>query len=262
VAKAPLRVGLIGYGAIGQEVTRLAADEPEITVVAALVRDAAKSRTVVGPEIVTTLAALLAAKPEVVVEAGGHAALAAHGPGVLRAGYDLVMVSVGAFAVPGLLEEVTAAAREGGSQARIASGAVGALDAIAAAALGGLDRVTHTTRKPAHTLLPPDEVAALTGAHELFRGPAREAALRFPESINVAAAVSLAGIGLDRTEVVMLADPTVTRNMHSITAEGAFGSLRFEIENVPSPTNPRTGILVAMSVLHTLRNRRDALIVG
>jgi len=253
VAKAPLRVGLIGYGAIGQEVTRLAADEPEITVVAALVRDAAKSRTVVGPEIVTTLAALLAAKPEVVVEAGGHAALAAHGPGVLRAGYDLVMVSVGAFAVPGLLEEVTAAAREGGSQARIASGAVGALDAIAAAALGGLDRVTHTTRKPAHTLLPPDEVAALTGAHELFRGPA---------SINVAAAVSLAGIGLDRTEVVMLADPTVTRNMHSITAEGAFGSLRFEIENVPSPTNPRTGILVAMSVLHTLRNRRDALIVG
>jgi len=171
------------------------------------------------------------------------------------------MVSIGAFAVPGVLEEIRAAARAGGSQAKIVSGAIGALDAIAAA-VGGLDRVTHTTRKPAHTLLPPDEVATLTEARELFRGPAREAALRFPESINVAAAVSLAGIGLDRTEVVMIADPTVARNIHIVTAEGAFGMLRFEIANVPSETNPRTGKLVAMSILHALRTRRATLIAG
>jgi len=172
------------------------------------------------------------------------------------------MVSVGAFAVPGVLDEMRAAAREGGSQAKIASGAIGALDAIAAAAVGGLDRVTHTTRKPAHTLLPPDEVATLTEARELFRGPAREAALRFPESINVAAAVSLAGIGLDRTEVVMIADPAVTRNIHIVTAEGAFGTLRFEIANVPSETNARTGKLVAMSIIHALRTRKATLIAG
>jgi len=260
--KAPLRVAMIGYGAIGQEVARLAADDADMQIVAALVRDPTKARMIAGPQLVTTLDALLAAMPEVVVEAGGHAALTTHGPGVLRAGCDLIMVSVGAFAVPGVLEGMHAAARAGDSQAKIASGAIGALDAIAAAAVSGLDRVTHTTRKPARTLLPPDEVATLTEARELFRGPAREAALRFPESINVAAAVSLAGIGLDRTEVVMIADPAVTHNIHIVTAEGAFGTLRFEIANVPSETNARTGKLVAMSIFHALRTRTATLIAG
>src|SRR5947207_1807680 len=84
-------------------------------------------------------------------------------------------------------------------------GAIGPLDAIASAAVGGVTRVTHTTRKPARALLPPEEAAALTTPRELFRGPAREGALCFPESINVAAAVSLAGLGLDRTEVCVIA---------------------------------------------------------
>jgi aspartate dehydrogenase len=125
-----------------------------------------------------------------------------------------------------------------------------------------LTRVTHITRKPANALLPPDEARALTAPRELFRGCAREGVLRFPESVNVAAAVSLAGIGLDRTELRVIADPALERNTHEVIAEGAFGELRFSIRNVPTQENPRTGELVAMSVLHCLRRRQAPLAIG
>lgn len=262
--RGPLRVGLIGLGTIGGSVARLAAYHApdQIAFVGALVHDDARERGSGLPPIFASAEALLAVEPDVVVEAGGHDALALHGPAILRAGCDLVMVSVGALARPEVYDAISAAARAGNSRAIVASGAVGALDAISSAALGGLDRVTHTTRKPPHTLLAPDEATALREAREIFRGSAREGALRFPESINVAAAVALAGIGLDRTEVCVIADPAVTRNQHEIVAEGAFGSLRFAIENVPSESNPKTGRLVALSIVQTLLRRRAALVIG
>jgi aspartate dehydrogenase len=175
---------------------------------------------------------------------------------------DLLMVSVGALAEPSVETAIVEAARAGHAQARVACGAIGALDAIAAAAVGGLERVTHTTRKPARTLLAAEDAAGLEGPREIFRGSARQGALLFPESINVAAAVSLAGIGLDRTEVRVIADPSVQRNQHEVVAEGTFGRLRFEIQNVPTDENPRTGRLVAMSLAHVLRARRPGLSIG
>jgi aspartate dehydrogenase len=264
VGTTPLRVGLIGLGAIGQAVTRLAGEQADgaVEMIGAVVRDPSRPRPDASVPVVPSVRALLALRPDVVVEACGHAGLKEHGPHVLRAGCDLIMVSVGVFAEPGVLEEMIAAAEAGRAQAKVASGAIGALDAIAAAAVGGLTRVTHTTRKPARTLMGAADAAALTEAREVFRGSAREGALKFPESINVAAAVSLAGIGLDRTEVCVLADPTIERNMHTVVAEGAFGRLQFDIQGIPTDENPRTGRLVAMSVMHTLLLRRAPIIVG
>jgi aspartate dehydrogenase len=161
-----------------------------------------------------------------------------------------------------LLEAIAEAARMGGAQARVVSGAIGAIDALAAAALDGLKRVTHTTRKPAIALLPGAEAARLVHAQLIFSGNAREAALRFPESMNVAAAVSLAGIGFDRTEVRILADPDCLVNRHEVVAEGAFGTFRFEIQNVPSETNPKTSRIVAASVVKSLLQRQSCLTVG
>ena len=135
------------------------------------------------------------------VELAGHAALRCHGPNVLRAGIDLLILAVGALADPDTERAIREAARAGRSRAIVVSGGIGGLDAIASASAGQLTRVTHYTRKPARALLPPDEASALQEPRELFAGSAREGALQFPESINVAAAVSLAGIGLDRTEV-------------------------------------------------------------
>jgi aspartate dehydrogenase len=264
VARDSLRVAFLGYGAVGQEAVRLAGEQTgaAIVPVGALVRDPAKSRPPGSPRIVTTLEALLAEGPEVVVEVAGHDGLRAHGPAILRAGHDLILVSVGALAEPVVERELLDAARAGGAQAKVASGAIGALDAIAAAAVDGLTRVTHTARKPPATLLDPAAAALLTAPREIFRGSARAGALRFPESINVAAAVALAGIGLDRTEVRVVADPAVERNQHEVVAEGRFGTLRFAIENVPSRANARSARLVAMSIVRTLLLRRSPLVIG
>lgn len=259
-----IRVGLIGLGAIGQRVISLIEDQgiTQIEIVGALVRDTQRPRSIQSIPLVATVTELLALRPEVVVEAAGHDALRQHGPAVLQSGCDLLFLGVGAFANPEVEKLITDAAIEGGGRARVVSGAIGALDAISAAAVGGIVSVTHTTRKPARTLLSADEAAKLTDAVEIFRGNAREAALLFPESINVAAAVSLAGIGLDKTEVCVFADPNVTRNRHEVEVEGEFGWLKFEIQGIPTEENPRTGRLVAMSVVRQLLLRRAPIMLG
>ena len=256
---SPLRVGLLGGGAIGQAVLGFMANYPnELAVAGVLCRRDVPA----GVMRVATLDALLALTPDVVVEAAGHAVVREHGVAVLAGGRDLVIVSVGALADAALERELRMAARDGGGRLVVASGAIGALDALAAAAIGGLEQVTHTTRKPPRSLLPPEEADALESPRELFNGSAREAALRFPESVNVAAAVSLAGLGFDRTIVRVIADPAVERNVHQVEASGAFGRFHFEIHNVPSAANPRSARLAAMSIVQTLRRRGAWLVVG
>jgi aspartate dehydrogenase len=257
-----MRVGFIGLGTIARGVLDLLQTSDRIDIVGALVAHPNKPRPGIHVRVCTRIEDLLALKPEVVVEVAGHAALRCHGPTVLRAGIDLLILGVGALAEPATEHAICEAARAGNSRAIIASGGIGGLDAIASASAGQLHSVTHITRKPARALMPPDEAAALKEPRELFSGSAREGALKFPESINVAAAVSLAGLGLDRTRVRVTADPTLDRNRHEVIAEGDFGRLRFEIENVPSADNPRTGRLVAMSVVQALRRRQARLIIG
>lgn len=259
-----MRVGFIGLGAIGQATVVLASEQygAALEPVGALVRDPARQRRPGMPPLVTTLQELLEYRPDVIVEVAGHEALREYGPAVLDAGLDLYFIAVGALADPQFETQFRAAAAASTAQARVVSGAIGALDALSAAAVGGLTQVTHTTRKPATTLLGPAEAAALTAPREMFRGPAREGALLFPESVNVAAAVSLAGIGLDRTELCVLADPTIDRNRHEVQAVGEFGLLRFEIENIPSRDNAKSARLVAMSIIRQLLNRRAPVVFG
>lgn len=257
-----MRVGLIGLGTIARGVLELLQPADHVDIVGALVAQPNKPRPGAHVRLCVRIEDLLALEPDVVVELAGHAALRCHGPTVLRAGIDLLVLAVGALAEPDTEHAMREAARAGNSHAFIVSGGIGALDAIASARAGRLTRVVHFTRKPARALLPPDEAATLREPRVLFAGSAREGVLRFPESINVAAAVSLAGLGLDRTEVRVVADPTVERNCHEVIAEGDFGRLRFEIENVPSADNPRTGRLVAMSVVHALRRRQSRLQIG
>jgi len=264
MAGHPLRVGYIGLGAIGQATVALAGERyaDQIESVVALVQDPRRPRRTGMPPPVTSVDELLSSEPDVVVEVAGHDALREHGPAVLAAGVDLYFIAVGALADSAFEQQFREAAEASAGQARVVSGAIGALDAISAAAVGGLSRVTHTTRKPATTLMSADEAALLTEAREMFRGPARDGALIFPESVNVAAAVSLAGIGLDRTELRVLADPTIDRNRHEVEAEGEFGYLRFEIQNVPSQDNARSARLVAMSIVHQLLNRSAPVVIG
>lgn len=261
-------VGLIGLGAIGGAVADAIADgrAGQTTLAAILLRDTAKVGHRGAPDRLVTsdVDRFLAAATDLVVEAAGHDALRAHGEAVLRAGKDLMLVSVGALADDALWERLVAAARGRQRRIHIVSGAIGGLDAIGAAAIGGLDFVEHTIRKPPASVLPAGEADAVQRggiARELFAGSAREAAPRYPENVNVALALSLAGIGMDRTRVRLVADPTVTRNTHDIVARGHFGELRITVQNVPTE-NPKTGRLTALSVIKAIRDLTADVVVG
>lgn len=265
---APLALGLIGYGAIGRPLAAavLAGAAGPVRLAAVLVREPARHTPAPEGAVLTDDPAEFLRRPlDLVVEAAGHAALRAHGEAVLAAGCDLMVVSVGAFADDALLERLLAAARRAGRQILVPSGAIAGLDVISAAAVGGLDEVRITTRKPpAAWRGTPGEAQALAASEPalLFEGPAREGVVLFPQNVNVAAALALAGVGLDATRMRVYADPTVTHNTHEVYARGAFGEVHLTLRNVPTPENPKTGRIVVMSVLKAVRNRRAALVVG
>jgi aspartate dehydrogenase len=195
------------------------------------------------------------------LDCAGHAGLAAHGPAALAAGIDVVTLSVGALADAALADRLAAAARAGGARLHLCSGAIGGLDALRAAAVGGLDHVRYTGIKPpagwagsaAEAVL---DLRALTAPATHFAGSARDAALGYPANANVAAAVALAGLGLDATEVALIADPAATGNTHLVAAAGAFGQLRFEITGQTLPGAPRSSALAAMSMVAEIRRLR------
>ncbi len=263
-----LRVGLIGLGTIGRPLAdAIAAGQAgAVCVPAALVRDPRQHAPLASGGLVTAnVAAFLRQPLDVVVEVAGHAAVRQHGEAALAAGADLMVVSVGAFADDALLARLRATAEAAGRQILVPSGAIAGLDAIGAAALGGLDEVVITTRKPPDAWRgTPAEAQALAASQPvlLYDGPAREGVLRFPQNVNVAAALALAGVGLDATTMRVYADPTVTHNTHEVHARGAFGEIALVLRNVPSPTNPKTGRIVAMSVLKAVRDRVAPLVVG
>jgi aspartate dehydrogenase len=261
-------VGLFGLGTIGRAVAAALVDGlPGLALAGAASRDASRARaflaTLPGPPLLLDVEALVA-RSDLLVEAATQAALVTVAPGILDAGRDLVVLSVGA-----LLDhpDWTERARAHGARLHVPSAAIGGLDALKGAAVQGhLTTVTMETRKPPRGLRGAPGAAhldldAITAPTVVFEGTAREACRAFPANVNVVAAVSLAGLGPDRTRISILADPGLERNRHAITAEGAFGSLRIELENVPSE-NPRTGKLAYLSTIAYLRDLGAPLRVG
>jgi aspartate dehydrogenase len=261
-------VGIIGLGAIGRPLAEAiaAGQAGPVAVTVALVREPARHAALPGGGLLTADAgAFLTSRMDLVVEAGGHDAVRQYGEAVLAAGRDLLVVSVGAFADDALLGRLRAAAQGAGRQILVPSGAIAGLDVISAAAVGGLEAVTITTRKPPEAwrgTIAEGQAFAATAPVLLYDGPARQGVALFPQNVNVAAALALAGVGLDATAMRVYADPAVTRNTHEVTARGAFGELRLTLQNVPSAENPKTGRIVAMSVLKAIRNRVAPLVVG
>jgi aspartate dehydrogenase len=269
-ATVTVSVGLIGYGGIAQgAVAAIRAAAGQVTFAGALCRPgrAAKARAELPAiDIVESLDELLARKPGVVTEVAGQGAVAEHGPVVLRRGIDLLVISIGALAEPKLLETLKAAAQAGGGRLLLPAGAIGGIDAIAAMRLGGLNAVRYRSRKPpaAWRGSPAEKVADLDSLKSrtvLYRGTAGEAALLYPQNANVAAAVALAGLGFDATEVELVADPDAPGNVHEIEAEGAAGRFAIQLQGRPSRTNPKTSALAALSVARALMNLETSIVI-
>lgn len=250
-----MQIALIGTGAISTYVQDALAAQGKPPA-ALLVRPARLSEPSDIPRV--TSVADLPAHITHLVDCAGHEALASHGPAALANGIDVITVSIGALANPDLLQDLQAAAEAGNARLHLASGALGGLDALQSARAGQLRSVTYTGRKPPKGWLGSpaedriDLTAPMDGPQTHFRGTAREAALQYPKNANVAAAVALAGLGFEATQVELIADPTVTTNIHEVRAEGDFGDFTFTISGHSLPASPRTSALAAMSVVATL----------
>jgi len=266
-----MSVGVGGFGAIGMAVARAldSGSIPGMRLAAVSANDklaaAARMRDYVSPVSVVGLAAL-ADTSDIVIECAPSAVFREVAEAAIEKGRIFMPLSCGQ-----LLDhmDLVTRAEETGARIVVPTGALLGLDAVRGAAEGEIESVTMVTRKPPsglagapHLVENDIDVSDLSEPLMVFDGSARGAVKGFPANVNVAVALSLAGIGPDRTTIQVWADPGVTRNTHTIKVEA--DSVRFEmtIENVPSLENPRTGALTSLSTIAALRGLVQPLKVG
>ena len=266
---SPTRVAIAGLGAIGRALARRLADGlPGLALACAATRDQAKAQAwleaqriacpLVEPED-------FPARADIAVECAPAAALERICRPMLEAGKKVMVLSAGALLPRPELVEL---AKARGGQIIVPTGALLGLDAVTAAAEGEIHSVRMITRKPPRGLHGAPYLVAngigvdgLNEAKRVFCGTARDAAAGFPENVNVAAALSLAGIGPDRTTIEIWADPAIERNCHTIEVDSDSARFSLSIENIPSE-NPKTGRITALSAVAALRKLHAPLRVG
>lgn len=259
------QIGIIGFGAIGQDLSERLIREGHIVTV--LVRPGSASRAAIPARIlaVESVEELIAAAPALVVEAAGQAALESLAPALLSAGLTVVAASTGSLGDSALFDRLEASARCGGSRLIVPAGALGGLDYLAALRGEPDATVRYTSRKPPAAWR--DELAAagqdstsLTGAIVLFEGAAPEAARLYPRNLNAGLTVALAAAPAPVT-VRVVADPAVVFNTHEIEAESTLGTALMRFSNRPSPANPKTSALTAASLAAAVRRLLDLVVV-
>lgn len=264
-----IKVGLIGCGAIGGTVLAAldAGRVPGVACVAALVRRRRQGADA-DPRLVTDVDAFFASAPDLIVECAGHEALRQYGTRALSQGADLMITSMGAFSDPALLEAMERQATASAKKLILLSASIGALDILTAAREGGLDKVSVTVISPAAALrdslaAEPLDLDRLTAPVPVYQGPVREGARLYPKNVNVAAAVSLAGLGLDETRLEIRADPDATTHKFVIEAAGAFGSFRFESEfTIDQASETKIAKVIPMAVIKSIRHYAGNVVIG
>ena len=218
---------------------------------------------------VSSLKGLLATKPDVVVEAAAHEAVREYGEALLKKGVGLIVLSAGALCDDALRRKLERAAEKSGALLSVPSGGIGGLDALKAACVAGVDEVTIAVTKPpaAWKRIPYVEklgvdLDALREPRVLFEGSAREGVPHFPANVNIAAVLSMAGIGFDRTRLKVVADPALRHNTHTIDVKGRTGNFSIKLENVPAPDNPKTAWLACYSALAALKAAQSPVRYG
>ncbi len=268
--KCRLRVGLVGCGAIGRVVAKVVEKDDFPAELAGLNSRTRESAEKLRAELVTSppvldLPALLA-EANLIVEAVSPQSARSVIEQTLRGGRDILVLTVGALI---LHPELIDLARDKGRVIHVPSGAIVGLDGVKSAAVGKLNRAVITCTKSSKSFRGDPEVErqgidldTLKAPRVLFEGPAREAIVKFPANVNISCALSLAGIGPDRTVTRVVVDPNAERTVNEIEVEGEFGRLYTRAENVLAPDNPKTSYLVSLSVVATLRGLADSVRIG
>jgi aspartate dehydrogenase len=257
-----MRIGIIGGGVIArlflEHIRR--GDMGEAEVVAIQGRSATSRGKALAAEYklpyVTSLDALIGQRPAMVIEAASHDAVRDHAESLLDHGIAVMVLSGGALCDDGLRTRLEASAARHKAPLYVPSGGIGGLDALKAACVAGVDSVEIAVTKPpaawkgiAYVENMHVDLDRLSGPLTLFEGTAREGVPHFPANVNIAAALSMAGIGFDRTRLKVVADPALTLNTHYINISGKTGRISLKFESVPFPDNPKTAMLACYSAL-------------
>jgi aspartate dehydrogenase len=260
------RIALIGYGAIARIVTAKLAELDtggRIRLVGVLARPGreAETQAALGRDdvpVVSDIDRLIRQTPNIVVECAGQGALAEFAVPVMAAGLDLMAVSTGALVDDALRAAIIDKGEMTGARLHLPAGAAAGIDGLMAHRVGGLKSVRYTSTKPsaAWAGTPAEDahdLAAIKAPTVLFEGPAREAARLYPKNANLAATVALAGLGMDKTAIRLVADPAAAPyNIGRIEADGAYGRLDVETRGLPAPENPKTSATTALSIVHAI----------
>jgi aspartate dehydrogenase len=254
-----VRVAFVGWGAISRAAAELLHDDIKVVAVATR-RPRSAAELPAGAQWLSSVDELAGTAPALVVEAAGRDAVVPWGLAALAAGADVAVSSVSAFADPEQLTVLRQAAINAGLRVHVHPGALAGVEALAAARLLGLDEVNHRIVKPpaAWQGTPAVDLCNLneiTEATEFFSGSAADTARLFPQNANVAMTTALAGVGPDRTQIRLVADPASTRNRHELSARGAFGVLDVTVANHPLPENPKTSALAALSLARLINGQ-------
>jgi len=206
---------------------------------------------------------------DLVIEAASQEAVRQYAVRTLEAGKHLMIMSVGALVDARLTEKIRNLVKSGKVKVYIPSGAIGGLDGLKAASIGRIYEATLTTRKPPKAFSgslyikeKEVDINALREPKNIYEGSAEEACKLFPENVNVAATLSLAGVGPEKTKVRIIVDPTIENNIHEINVKGDFGEFTFFTRNLASPINPKTSMLAVYSAIATLKKIAEGFQIG
>lgn len=259
------KVGLLGCGAIGTQIA-LAIDSGKIPAELTHVYDFDRTKSEIlisrlkkKPQIVENPHMLSSNPVDIVVEAASQDAVRNHALSILQNRRDLLIMSVGALLDESVMEILLDACKEFKKRIYLPSGAIAGLDAIKSVK-DELDSITLVTTKNPQSLkgakffeINKISVDSIKTKTILFDGAAKDAVVLFPANINVAALLSIAGLGSNNTKVRIVADPQTDKNTHQIDAHGKFGKISITMENVPDPANPKTSRLATLSAVECLR---------
>ncbi len=268
-----MRIALIGCGAIGKVIAGAINDGTVDAVLECIydldLESSGRLASTVDPRprVCETFREVLRSEADLVVEAASQTAVKSYAVRVLEAGKSLMVMSVGALLDEELLKTLGSVAERKKVKVYVPSGAVGGLDALKAASIGKIYEVKLTTTKHPRSLrdapgLKDREGLGWGNKMVLYEGNAREAVRKFPANVNVSAAIALAGLGADKTTVRLISDPEAQDNIHEVAARGDFGAFTLRFRNLPSPDNPRTSYLAALSAIATLKRLSSSIEVG
>ncbi|MDI6826268.1 MAG: aspartate dehydrogenase [Candidatus Aenigmarchaeota archaeon] len=267
-----MKIALIGCGNIGTIIAK-AIEEKKVDAKLECVYDIIEER---GKEFAKKFVStykkfddILKEDLDLIIEAASQEAVRTLIPRALKAKKNVMIMSAGALVDEKLFHEIKELTDKNRLKVYIPSGAIAGLDGIKSANIIEIENVMLKTRKPPKSL----EGAPFFEKYHvnlndiknptiIYEGPAKEAVRLFPQNVNIAASLSLAGIGPEKTKVQIIADPNIKSNIHEIIAEGKFGVLKTRVENIPSPDNPKTSYLAALSAIATLKKITEPIQIG